>query len=134
MHQANWSDWAHLVSTDLVHWTRIKSALSPNGDWDGALSFIDGKPIIMYDCYNVADCKPLVPPGLNHPTVPPLGDPAIVGVARPVDLNDPNLTSWAKDPANPIIIHGAGKYAGPGNLWQVRLCTAFAFYSVMTII
>ena len=40
MHQANWSDWAHLVSTDLAHWTRIASALSPNGDWDGALTIV----------------------------------------------------------------------------------------------
>ena len=30
-HQANWTDWAHLVSTDMVHWTRLPSALSPNG-------------------------------------------------------------------------------------------------------
>ena len=35
MHQANWTDWAHLTSPDLVHWTRTPSALSPNGDWDG---------------------------------------------------------------------------------------------------
>ena len=114
MHQANWSDWAHLVSKDLVHWTRIQSALSPNGDWDGALTIVDGKPIIMYDCFNTMDCRP---PSANA-TAGPLGDPAIVGLARPVNYSDANLTEWTKDPANPIVIHGAGRYAGPSTLWR----------------
>jgi hypothetical protein len=35
------------------------------------------------------------------------GDPPIVGVARPVDPSDPNLTRWVKDPANPIQVSGA---------------------------
>ena len=76
MHQANWTDWAHLVSTDLAHWTRVPSALYPNGgqmagqgplscvlrltitclaDWDGSLTIMDDKPVILYDCYNVPD-------------------------------------------------------------------------------
>ena len=59
MNQANWTDWAHLVSTDLAHWTRHPSALSPNGDWDGAVTFVDGKPVILYDCFDVADCRPI---------------------------------------------------------------------------
>ena len=25
MHQANWTDWAHLVSVDLARWTRLPS-------------------------------------------------------------------------------------------------------------
>ena len=113
MHQANWSDWAHLVSTDLVHWTRIQSALSPNGDWDGALTIVDGKPIIMYDCFNIPDCRP---PGANASG--PLGDPAIIGLARPVNYSDAKLAEWTKDPGNPIVIHGAGRYAGPSTLWR----------------
>ena len=60
MHQANWTDWAHLVSTDLVHWSRLPSALFPNGDWDGSLTILNGKPVIMYDCYNVVDCLELL--------------------------------------------------------------------------
>lgn len=50
--------------------------------------------------------------------MPQLGDPAIIGVARPVNYNDPNLTSWKKDPLNPIVIHGAGHYAGPSTVWK----------------
>ena len=39
MHQANWTDWAHLVSTDMVRWTRIPSALAPNGAYSLHLAF-----------------------------------------------------------------------------------------------
>ncbi len=129
------------MSTDLVHWSRKPSVLSPNGDWDGALTILDGKPVIMFDCFNVADCRP--PPALKSVAasrVPSLneyqqrrqeegggkawarigsGDPPIVGVARPVDPSDPNLTKWEKDPANPITVSGPhGAYAGPSTIWQ----------------
>ena len=80
MHQANWTDWAHLVSADLTTWTRIPSALSPNGDWDGSLSFLpDGKPVIMYDCYNIPDCLPLNKTSTVAPLRSGTGDPAHVG-------------------------------------------------------
>ena len=112
--QANWTDWAHLVSTDLAHWTRIESALSPNGDWDGSVTLIDGKPVILYDCFNVADCRPPPPPAAAAPLVSSRwgegsGDPAIVGVARPVNYDDPDLAKWQKDARNPIVIHGGGR-------------------------
>jgi sucrose-6-phosphate hydrolase SacC (GH32 family) len=121
MHQANWTDWAHLVSTDLVTWTRIPSALSPNGDWDGSLTILDGEPVIMYDCYNIPDCLPLNKTATAITTAPRLGlgDPPHVGVARPVDPSDANLTTWAKDPLNPISFPGMrGGFAGPSNLWR----------------
>eukprot|EP01052_Picozoa_sp_SAG31_P001451 SAG31_NODE_49_length_30599_cov_15.615016_11_plen_123_part_00 len=45
---------------DLAHWTRLPSALSPNGDWDGSLTLTlpGGQPTILFDCFNVADCRP----------------------------------------------------------------------------
>lgn len=131
------------MSTDLVHWSRKSSVLSPNGDWDGALTILHGKPVIMFDCFSVADCKP--PPPLNASVAASkapaslhehhqrqrevgdkevwarirTGDPPIVGVARPVDPSDPNLTKWEKDPANPITVSGShGAYAGPSTIWQ----------------
>ena len=113
MYQANWTDWAHIVSADLVRWTRLPSALAPRGDWDGTLTIIDGKPVILYDCNAVADC---LPP--SHPDGSP-NDHSIVGVARPADYNDPNLTHWLKDPRNPIAILNGRPGAGPSNLWQV---------------
>jgi hypothetical protein len=30
----------------------------------GSLTILDGKPVIMYDCYNVADC---LPPNASSP-------------------------------------------------------------------
>lgn len=92
------------------------------------MTFVDGKPVIMFDCYNVPDCRPPAPKrvdaGSSSATaVPPhfgTGDPAIVGVARPADPTDPNLTKWGKDPANPIVVHGArGGFQGPSSLWKV---------------
>ena len=112
-----------------ARWTRLPSALSPNGDWDGALTILDGKPVILFDCYSVADCRPPQPSALARPharahrSPPPFGarsgDPAIVGVARPADYGDQNLTTWRKDPRNPIAVHGAtGPYAGPSTIWK----------------
>ena len=117
------TDWAHLVSTDFIHWSRLPSVLSPNGDWDGALTVLDGMPIILFDCFNVADCRP--PPSGNRTALleqrAGVGDPPIVGVARPVDPSDPNLTKWEKDPANPIQISGGhGAYAGPSTIWKAN--------------
>ena len=103
--------------------------------------------VILFDCYNIADCRPLATDNpaeieriqtaraarlstlwdpetgrrrSNGNGSPEVGDPAIVGVARPADLNDPNLTKWLKDPNNPISIANArGAYAGPSTMWPV---------------
>jgi len=136
MHQANWTDWAHLVSTDMVRWTRLPSALSPNGDWDGTLSLVDGVPVILFDCYNVADCNgnvvsPRAPRG-RRSSFSPL-DPPLIGVAHPVDLADPNLTSWTKDPRNPISLTAPDGtpvtrgFAGPSNLFHSPPSDALSF-------
>ena len=127
MHQANWTDWAHLTSPDLVHWTRTPSALSPNGDWDGTLSMLDGKPIIFFDCYSVEDCNGSFVPPARRQRQRSVGlplDPPIVGVARPSDPDDATLLSWKKDPRNPIALHQSDGtpvtrgFAGPSNLWR----------------
>lgn len=130
MHQANWTDWAHLTSTDLVRWTRLKSALAPNGDWDGALTILaDGKPVILFDCYNVPDCNgSYVPPPPGDDRARRSGRPVpndhpLVGVAHPADLADPNLTDWRKDPRNPIRLFTpdghpvTSGFAGPSNIF-----------------
>jgi len=130
VHQANWTDWAHLTSTDLVRWTRLKSALAPNGDWDGALTILaDGKPVILFDCYNVPDCNgSYVPPPPGDDRVRRSGRPVpndhpLVGVAHPADLADPNLTDWRKDPRNPIRLFTpdghpvTSGFAGPSNIF-----------------
>ena len=76
------------------------------------MTLIDGKPVILYDCFNVPDCRPPPPPrarGGRGARGWGAGDPAIVGVARPADYSDANLTKWEKDPRNPIVIRGGGR-------------------------
>ena len=75
----------------------------------------------MYDCYNIPDC---LPPNNTHTHTGALhvgakvGDPPHVGVARPANSSDQNLTIWEKDPHNPIYFPGmGGGFAGPSNLW-----------------
>lgn len=134
MHQANWTDWAHLVSSDMVRWTRLPSALAPNGDWDGTLSLINGVPVIMFDCYNVQDCNGSVvsPSQGRRSRFHPL-DPPLIGVAHPANLNDPNLTAWTKDPRNPISLRAADGtpvnrgFAGPSNLFPTPPSGALSF-------
>ena len=106
----------------MVHWTRLPSALTPNGDWDGSLTILDGTPVIMYDCYNIPDCLPVNSTAASRVTGrtgsgrhfrangdgAAVGDPPHVGVAHPVDPTDPHLLSWAKDPLNPIYFPGMG--------------------------
>ena len=94
-------DRAHLTSPDLAR-TRTPSALSPNGDWDGTLSMLGGKPIIFFDCYSVEDCNGSYVPPARRQRQRSIGlplDPPIVGVARPSDPDDAALLSWKKDRA-----------------------------------
>jgi sucrose-6-phosphate hydrolase SacC (GH32 family) len=73
----------------------------------------------MYDCYNVVDCLP------PNTTSPGLGDNPFVGIARPADMADANLTKWNKDPKNPVYIQDANHvqisrgFAGPSNLFTI---------------
>ena len=108
-HQRN-SGWGHLVSSDLATWERLPDALlGDGGAWDGSLTVVDGVPTILFDCTDVAVCQPA---GASN-------DPPIIGVARPKNASDPNLTHWVKDAQNPIAIRNLTKgYAGPSNLWR----------------
>ena len=69
--------WGHVVSKDLVHWTRLQDPLSPSAtvpgyeygeDCDGSLSFVDGEPIITFG------------PGCDPPR---FSDAPVVALARP---------------------------------------------------
>ena len=99
----------------------------------GSLTILNGKPVILYDCYNIPDCLPpnktqasaaavRAAAGLGAPTRVRVGDPPHVGVARPADSSDANLTVWEKDPNNPIAFPGmrGGAYEQPSPFF---LCT-----------
>jgi len=108
--------WSHLVTKDWVSWKRIPNALTGgSGDWDGSLSVLNGKPVILFDCTDDTVC---VSNRAADPKV--VGDAAIIGVARPVNVSDPFLTLWEKDAHNPISVSPVGPYAGPSNLWSPR--------------
>ncbi|QZP36941.1 GH32 C-terminal domain-containing protein [Halobaculum magnesiiphilum] len=79
--------WGHAVSDDLVHWEDKPLALTPtpggpdeHGCWSGALVDDDGTPRIMYTG------------GSGRTQLPCLATAA-----------DDDLTTWRKDPANPVI-------------------------------
>ena len=126
MHQGD-GNWRHLVSDDLRRWRRLPDALEGHGAWDGALTLLEGAdPVVLFDCRALADCGGLPPHTPQpqqggrgkRPTVG-VGDPPIVGVARPADRADPLLIRWAKDPHNPITIaNSATPYSGPSNIWR----------------
>lgn len=92
-------EWGHQYSEDLVHWTDLPVALTPEPDgpddrgcWSGAI---------------VADTC-LGPDGVTR-TVPTMvysgasdGPTQTCCLATAVD-GDPLLTRWVKDPANPVI-------------------------------
>jgi hypothetical protein len=51
-----------------------------------------------------------------------IGDPSFIGIARPADLADVNLTTWVKDPTAPITFlnetgRKAAGYSGPSPIW-----------------
>ena len=121
MHQRN-NNWGHVISQDFVHWDRLPDALV-GGSWDGSLTILENEsgglePVILYDCTSIKNCLPpgdFAAPGGTFRA----GDPPIIGVARPINMSDPNLTVWGKDSANPAVFAGAPPtYSGPSNIWR----------------
>ena len=122
----NGGGWGHAVSPDMARWTRLgKKVLAVAGPnaWDGSLTLDaavnNGAPVALFDCTAPSrdrvghnhSCSglPVSPspsPSLSSPQSPPssnnsagivgIGDPSYIGIARPVDLNDPNLTATCK--------------------------------------
>lgn len=86
--------WGHLSSPDLVHWKEEKIALSPSvgfdsfGVWSGTSILTDSTPVLFYT-------------GVD-------GVKAGIGSAFPAD---DSLTSWNKQPDNPLIPAPPAGYA-----------------------
>ena len=83
-----------------MRWERLPLALAPGHggkNYDGGFGFVNGEPVLMWDCTNDPVCNS------NVSLVG--GDPPIVGIARPADpVADPKLASWVKDQHNPIVV------------------------------
>ena len=101
-----------------MHWHRLPDALL-SGSWDGSLTVLENEhgnmePVILFDCTSLKNCLPSV-----FEATLGLGDPPIIGVARPSNISDPNLTVWRKDHTNPVVFTGAPPtYSGPSNIWR----------------
>ena len=60
------------------------------------------------------------------------GDPSFIGIARPADLNDPNLTAtWVKDPTAPITFlnESGGAAAGYSGYYMTNYDTTLRYYT-----
>jgi hypothetical protein len=88
--------WRHYTSPDFVRW-KSQPTIIQAGGWDGSLNLLEREdgtvsPVILYDCTSVANCRPK---GGTDSATTGLGDPPIVGVARP---KDPKNVSLVKPP------------------------------------
>nr|WEI57596.1 putative GH32 family protein [Didymodactylos carnosus]WEI57597.1 putative GH32 family protein [Didymodactylos carnosus]WEI57598.1 putative GH32 family protein [Didymodactylos carnosus] len=88
--------WGHGYSEDMVHWTRLPIAISPdqpydiNGIWTGSTTIVDDVPVIIYT-------------GINE------NNQEVQCQARPADATDPTMTEWIKFPMNPLITNPNGR-------------------------
>ena len=151
------SGWAHAVSTDLAHWEKLVDphrqthaalAIAGPNAWDGSLTIAPGvafgMPVALFDCTDPArdrvghlhSCTGLNTTNASRRSADEnaggggslgFGDPSFIGIARPIDDADPNLTAtWAKDTRGPIIILNetglpASGYSGPSPIWKSRV-------------
>lgn len=85
--------WGHLVSDDMVNWKPLKEAIMPtentvcpDGVWSGGATLDnDGNPVLFFTAGNDSYQKDGLISNQN------------IGIARPKDLSDPNLTEWIID-------------------------------------
>ena len=109
-----WSQirWAHIVSTDMIHWKYVKDAVAPQnpacpeGAWTGG-SVIgpDGVPWLTITAgTNYVDWKETS--NFSHQSV---------CYAHPVDPTDPYLTDWVVEEVNTLV-----QYPGQGKIEEFR--------------
>ena len=130
-HQCCQNHWDHVISRDLIHWTRLPPPIVPNmnptgvphpdwyddhGSWDGSLSVPrewNGltEPVVVMTA--IEGTKPGSPPPSPYTVA--------MAVVRPTNASDPFLLSWTKDASNPIKFM-SGKlttpYDTPGQVWK----------------
>ena len=130
-HQCCQNHWDHVVSNDLVHWTRLPPPIVPNmnptgiphpdwydahGSWDGSLSYPHKwngiqEPVIVMTAIE----------GAHPPSPPPPPYTVAMAVVRPSNASDPFLLNWTKDATNPIHFDSGAlttPYDTPGQVWR----------------
>ena len=146
VHQCCQNHWDHVVSKDLIHWTRLPPPIVPDtnptgvplkppgmwydhhGSWDGSLSiprddttFPGGNgiaaPVVLM---TAVPSKTDRPPGMNTSQVLDI----TMAIVRATDATDPFLLSWTKDAANPISYTNGSDHTlttafdTPGQIWK----------------
>ncbi|CAM6019434.1 unnamed protein product [Sphagnum balticum] len=102
--------WGHAVSTDLVHWLYLETALEPDqwydamGAWSGSATMDpNGVPFILYTGRVAGTSEQMQ------------------NMAVPADPSDPLLRKWIKVPENPLITHpadvGPEDFRDPTSAW-----------------
>ena len=102
--------WGHAVSSDLVHWRTLHTALKPSewydiqGCWSGSAAFLpDGSPILFYAGWTNASTQ-------------------VQAIAVPKDKSDPLLREWEKYSGNPIATTPPGlnssQFRDPTTPWK----------------
>lgn len=102
--------WGHAVSTDLVHWRTLHTALKGTawydikGVWSGSAAFLpDGSPVLYYTGWSNASHQ-------------------VQAMAVPEDPSDPLLREWAKAPQNPIAVappgYNTSQFRDPTTPWK----------------
>ncbi|KAF7836359.1 Beta-fructofuranosidase, soluble isoenzyme I [Senna tora] len=112
--------WGHAVSTDLIHWLYLPTAITPdswydiNGVWTGSATLLpDGKIVMLYT-------------GSTNESV------QVQNLAYPANLSDPLLIDWVKYAGNPVLIPPPGiahkdfrdpttAWIGSDGKWRVTL-------------
>ncbi len=98
--------WGHAVSPDLVHWTQLPIALSPDEHgyiWSGSA---------VVDRDNTSG---LGTPG--HPPLVAMYTAAAAPFAQCIASSTDRGRTWAKFPGNPVIPHLAGENRDPHVIW-----------------
>ena len=107
--------WAHSVSTDLINWKPLESAIFPSepfdkdGCWSGSATILpDDKPIILYTGTVALTPKP---------------ESQVQNYAVPADYSDPYLTKWIKPDDNPVLKptgENISTWRDPTTWWNVK--------------
>lgn len=120
--------WGHLVSEDTVHWKPVREAIVPtensvvpDGVWSGCAALdVNGVPLLFFTAGNDSFRKDGLISNQN------------IGVARPKDLSDPELTEWEIGKELAVIQQPGqgrpGEFRDPhiwreGDAWYMLVCS-----------
>jgi len=111
-----YKDWGHAVSTDLVHWKQLTSAVTPHKVWGGCWS---GSAVVDWDNttgFQTGKDKPivLIITNAGEPNTPPPSAPNTQCIAYSVDGGQ-TFTYYDK---NPVLGHIVAENRDPKVVWH----------------